>query len=127
MMSFSSGLVSKSGKDAIRAINAENCVRVGVEIQTTLDGQSFVDKISTKQKVSNLASLKKPIKVNEKTVVIIKLFTRLILISEKETSVEESLCYELTQVPMTMSLYDNNQQMRKANKAALGTYLKKIN
>ena len=59
-----------------------------------------------------------------KNVVIdaLKLFTRLILISERETSVEESLCYELTQVPM--SLYDNNQQMRKANKAALGTYLK---
>ena len=52
------------------------------------------------------------------------MFTHLILISERETSVEESLCYELTQVPM--NLYDNNQQMRKANKAALETYLKKL-
>ena len=35
---------------------------------------------------------------------------------------EESLQYELTQLPM--SLFDKNQRMRKANKAVLGKYLK---
>ena len=76
LMSFSSGLISKSGRDNV---NPENCEKVGVEIQTALDGLSFVEKNSTKQKVTNLASLKKPIKVNNKDVVIdaLKLFTRL--------------------------------------------------
>ena len=53
-----------------------------------------------------------------------KLFNRLVLISDRETTIEESLKFELTVVPM--SLFDDYQMMRKANKAALGKYLKKL-
>ena len=70
--------------------------------------------------------MKNPVKVNDKDVVIhpLKLFDRLILISEREITIEESLRYELTQVPMR--LIDTYQRMRKANKAAFGTYLKSL-
>ena len=74
--------------------------------------------------MKNLASLKKPVKTAGKTIAIdsLKLFNILILISGRNTSIEESLCYELTIQPM--SLFDNSQRMRKANKALLGAFIK---
>ena len=50
------------------------------------------------------------------------LFHRLILVADRETTVPQSLSFELTQLPM--SLFDKHQFMRKPNKSELGTYLK---
>ena len=67
-------------------------------------------------------------RVNEKDIVIdsLTIFNRLVFASERESTLEESLQYELTAMPM--SLFNNEQMMRKANKAALGLgqYLKNV-
>ena len=65
-------------------------------------------------------------KVSEKSVVVdsLKLFNRLKMISDREHTIQKSLQYELTQLPL--SLFDNKQKIRKPNKAALGKYLKEM-
>ena len=80
LLSFSTGLI---GKADTNEVNPEKSETVGSTIQASLDGLSFVDKISIKMKVKNLSSLKKPVKVNNKNIIIdsLKLFNRLILIS----------------------------------------------
>ena len=57
--------------------------------------------------------------MNEKDIVIdsFTIFNRLVFASERESTLEESLQYDLTAMPM--SLFNNEQMMRKANKAAL--------
>ena len=87
---FSCGLVAKLDRDDV---NPDNCEIVRAQLQIALDGLTFVHEFSTNEKVKNLALLKKPIKVNNINVVIdpLKLFNRLILVSERETTVEESL------------------------------------
>ena len=64
--------------------------------------------------------------MNEKDIVIdsLTIFNRLVFASERESTLEESLQYELTAMPM--SLFNNEQMMRKANNAALGQYLKTV-
>ena len=52
-----------------------------------------------------------------------QLFNRLMVISERELPIKESLEFKLT--PMPMALFTENQFMRKTEKAALGNYLKK--
>ena len=61
--------------------------------------------------------------MNEKDIVIdlLTIFNRLVSASERESTFEDSLRYELT--AMLMSLFNNEQMVRKANKAALGQYL----
>ena len=44
------------------------------------------------------------------------------VIGERELSISESLCYELTNLPA--SLFTEKQRMRKTNKAVLGKELK---
>ena len=56
---------------------------------------------------------------------LVKLFNRLVLVADRETTIEGCLTYELTVLPM--SLFDQYQMMRKSDKAALGKYLKNIN
>ena len=64
--------------------------------------------------------------MNEKDIVIdsLTIFNRLIFALERESTLEDSLRYELT--AMLVSLFNNEQMMRKANKAALGQYLKNV-
>ena len=121
LVSYSSGLISSKGRDEV---NAETADTVGESIQTILDGLSFVDTISTKQKVKNLSSLKKGVEIQKQKVVSesLKLFTRLTIASQRDLTIKDSLGYELTTLPM--SLFDEKQYMRKANKPNLGQYLK---
>ena len=123
LISYSTGLISKTGDDEV---NPEDCLNIGISLHEKLDGLTFNDKFSIKGKVNNLSYLKKTIKVNDRKVFVdsLKLFNRLVLISDRETTLEESLKFELTVVPM--SLFDEHQMMRKANKSALGLYLKKM-
>ena len=124
LISYTTGLISHKEKDDV---NPEQCLSVGLALQKELDGLTLVDKMRVKGEVTNLCQLKKTVKLNDRKVVIdsMKLFNRLILIADRETTIEESLKFELTVVPM--SLFDDSQMMRKANKAALGKYLKKLN
>ena len=78
----------------------------------------------TKNKVKSLASLRSGPKVNGEKLIIdsLKLFNRLIVISEREVKIKEVLRFELTQTPL--SLFDKNQKLRKPDKSALGRSLK---
>ena len=120
MISYSTGLISQKDKDNV---NPEDCLSVGTALQKELDGKSFIDKFRVKGKVGNLTLLKRTVRVNEKDIVIdsLTIFNRLVFASERESTLEESLQYELTAMPM--SLFNNEQMMRNANKAALGQYL----
>ena len=55
---------------------------------------------------------------------LLKLFNRLIIIVQRNDTVQHALSYELTVV--ALSLFDNNLFMQKANKAVLGKFLKSL-
>ena len=126
-MSFSTGMFSKIG-DGQADINPDRAAEVGLSVQSKLDGLSYTDTIQTKYKVKTLACLRKPAKSKAGKVVTVPvvdslvLFNRLVMITERNGSLEEALQYELTIQPL--SLFDTSQLMRKAPKAALGQYLK---
>lgn len=98
LISFSTGLISQPGNDEV---NPEECLAVGAVLQRELDGLTFIDKISIKGKAKNLTQLRKQVKVNNKSVAVdpLKCFNRLVLVADRETSIEECLTYELTVVP----------------------------
>ena len=81
-----------------------------------------------KFKVQPLSSLRRVSKVNDRKLHInsLKLFKRLLIITQRDMTVEASLKYELTPVPL--SLFSNkDQKMNKANKAAFcNTSLKRL-
>ena len=54
----------------------------------------------------------------------LKLFNRLIIIVQRNETVQHALSYELTVV--ALSLFDNSLFMRKANKAVMGKILKSL-
>ena len=121
LLSFSTGLYNTD-----LTINPDKIKEVGMAIQENLDNGNFTTKISTKAKIKPLSHLKHTILINEQETVFdpLKLFNRLIIISEREISIKESLRYELTPLPMT--LFEDTQFMRKTDKAAFGTHLKKL-
>ena len=120
LVSFSTGF-SSTPEDQVNADQAEE---VGRAIQAKMDGKTVVDAMVTKHKVKSLASLRSGPKVNGEKLVIdsLKLFNRLIVISEREVKTKEVLRFELT--PKPMSLFDKNQKLRKPDKAALARSLK---
>ena len=120
LVSFSTGF-SSTPEDQVKADQAEE---VGRPIQAKMDGKTVVDAMVTKHKVKSLASLRSGPKVNGEKLVIdsLKLFNRLIVISEREVKTKEALRFELT--PKPMSLFDKNQKLRKPDKAALARSLK---
>ena len=124
LVSFSTGFTSKAGD----AVNAERAVEVGREMQIKLNGQSVTSTMELKFKVQALSSLKKLPKLNEKKIHLnsLKLFNRLIIIAQRDMTVETSLEYELT--PFPLSLFSNkDQRMNKANKAGFSkTSLKEL-
>ena len=114
LISFSTGSTSTADDE----VNAERAAAVGREMQINLDGKSV---ISMKFKVQPLSSLKVP-KVNDRKLHInsLKLFNQLLIISQRDMTVETSLKYELTPVPL--SFFSNkDQKMNKANKTTFAT------
>ena len=98
-------------------VNAERAAELGRKMQINLDGKSVTSIIQVKFKVQALSSLRKIPKVNEKKLHInsLKLFNQLIIISQRDMTVETSLEYELT--PFPLSLFSNkDQKMNKAKK-----------
>ena len=67
-------------------------ISIEINLQKELDGLTFIDK---KGKVQNLSLLKNTIKLNDKRVFVdsIKLFHRLILVSDREITIQMSLRY----------------------------------
>ena len=123
LVSYLSGLIAEKGKDAV---NPEECFSVGTTLQEELDGLSFIHKIRVKGKIINLSQLKKKVIVNQKEVAIDSqiLFDRLIFAADRDSTLKEILAFELTVLPL--SLFNNEQMLRKANKAVFGKFLKNI-
>ena len=79
--------------------------------------------MEVRHKVTSLESLRSAPKVNGIKLVIdsLKLFNRLIIISEHEVKTKEALRFEDS---TPMSLFDKDQKLRKPDKAALARLLK---
>ncbi|CAB4039507.1 Hypothetical predicted protein [Paramuricea clavata] len=124
LVSFSTGFTSKEGD----AVNAERAVEVGREMQIKLNGQSVTSTMELKFKVQALSPLRKLPKLNEKKIHLNshKLFNRLIIIAQRDMTVETRSEYELT--PFPLSLFSNqDQRMNKVNKAGFSkTSLKEL-
>ncbi len=106
------------------AVNCEDAVRIGKEMQKDLDDESPVKSMKTSNKCKNLAALKKKVKVGDKKVYIEKtlLFNRLIIMAERDEGIEEIFHFELTPVPA--SLFTMDRMMRKPQKHEFGRMLK---
>ena len=116
LVSFSTGFTS-TGDDSV---NAERAAEVGREMQIKLDGQPVTSSMVVKSKVQALSSLRKLPMVSERTIHIdsMKLFNRLIIVAQRDMTVELSLKYELT--PFPLSLFSSKDHtMNKPNKADL--------
>ena len=70
-------------------------------MQTKLDGKSVISTMDVRFKVKTLSSLRNTPKVNEKNINLnsLKLFNRLIILAQRNMSVDTSLEYELTPFP----------------------------
>ena len=119
LISFSSGLMSSDG-----IVNACDSEGVGLMILSSLDGGNFTDKFPNKLKCKNFDALRKTVKINKRETVLqpLMLFTRLALVSQRQLTLKQSLCFELT--PLPMSLFDDKQFLRKPDKSKLGLLLK---
>ena len=64
--------------------------------------------------------------LGQKTAILhpFKLFNRLTVASQRNLTVQHSLRYELT--PLPTCFFDDNQLLRKPNKAQLGKHLKEL-
>ena len=120
LVSFSTGFSSTPDD----LVNADRAEEVGSAMQVKMDGKTVLDTMETKNKVKSLQSLRSGPKVNGKKLVIdsLKIFNRLIIISEREVMTKQCLRFELTSTPM--SLFDKDQKLRKPDKAALAKVLK---
>ena len=93
LKSFATGLISQTGNDDV---NPEECLAVGTVLQSELDGLTCIDKISIKGRAKNFTQLRKQVKVNDKSVAVdpSKCFNRLVLVADRETTIEECLTCE---------------------------------
>ena len=100
LVSFSTGFTSTADD----AVNAERMAEVGQKMQINLDGKSVTSIMQVKFKIQALSLLRRIPKVNEKKLHInsLKLFNRLIIITQKDMTVEASLEYELTPFPFSL-------------------------
>ncbi|XP_065906073.1 uncharacterized protein [Dysidea avara] len=86
-------------------------------MQKKMDAQPVTSTMEVKFKVQALSSLRKIPKLNERKIHLnsLRLFNRLIIIAQRDMTIEASLEYELT--PLPLSLFSNkDHKMNKANK-----------
>ena len=107
LVSFSTGFNSSPNDH----VNADQAEEVGRAIQVDMIGKTVLDPMKTKNKVKSLASLRSGPNVKDEELVIdcMKLFNRLIVISEREVKTKEALRFELTQTPLC--LFDKYQRL----------------
>ena len=99
LCSFSLGYICTSNE-----INTPEAELIGRKMLTLLDGGTFSSKLPMSLKCKSFDFLKKSVKVSNKKVVLepLKLFNRLMIIIERNLTVEESLAFEL--IVVTASL-----------------------
>ena len=118
--SLSSGVVTTNKL----AVNCEDAVKIGKEMQKNLDDESPVKSMKISNKCKNLSCLKKKVQMGSKKVYIEKtlLFNRLIIMAERDEGIEEIFHFELTPVPA--SLFTMDRMMRKPQKYEFARMLK---
>ena len=86
LVCFNTGLISRLGIDTV---NPEQVEDIGLKMQKEIDGENYKDVMSSKQKVKPLSHLMKTVKIKDKTLVLdsVKLFNRLVIVSQRELSV----------------------------------------
>ena len=99
LVSFSTGFTSTEGADDV---NADQAMKVGEQMNTILNNKKFGSSMELKAKVHPLSILRKAPLLNDVKVHVqpLKLFNRLIIIVQRFDSVQESLKYELTLIPL---------------------------
>lgn len=118
LVSLSSGMIDTT------KCNPEKAEDVGESIQENLDGKPFITPVQRKDMIANLNTLKASVRVGDKQIDCNheKLFTRLLLIGERECGVKDCLEYELT--PYPLALYEPNGGVRSKSKSELGLYFR---
>ena len=105
------------------AVNCDDTELVGRMIHESLNEVFFAKStIKHSSQVKSLASMKNVVKISKQSVNIdpVKLFSRLVVLAERNDDIKTFFNYELTPVPT--SLFVDNF-MRKTNKALLIQYL----
>ena len=106
-------------------INCDDAEAVGEAIQKQLTGVSYSEAtLKKKDRIKTLESLQVGIKIDKEKVHVdpLLLFSRLLVLIEREEDIRSYFQYELTAVPT--SLFQDSM-MRKSSKAKLGQALKK--
>ena len=96
-------------------------------MQNKMDAQPVTSTMEVKFKVQALSSLRKIPKLNERKIHLnsLRLFNRLIIIAQRDMTIEASLEYELT--PLPLSLFSNkDHKMNKANKTVFSNTSLKV-
>ena len=119
LVSFQTGEISTDD-----AVNCHQAHDVGMEMQTALDGQTFISKVAVKSKCKNFSILRKAVTINKKAVILAPyvLFQRMAVAAERKLTLKDSLAFELTTEPA--SLFNSDHFMRESHKAKLGQHLK---
>ena len=122
LVSIGSGLKDRSG-----TCNAETAREFGEKCLAELDGKPYLVSIPRVKRVQSLSTLKPCTKVGNRSIRsdqggTLDLFNRLILIGDREMSIELCLEFELNQYPW--SLFDEDGVMRDRNKSELGRAFK---
>ena len=100
-------------------VNCDEAELIGKNIHETLDDKPFVNStIKRASQVKSLASMKNIVKISKQSVNIdpTKLFSRLVVLLERNDDIKSFFDFELTPIPTSLFL-DNF--MRKTNKALL--------
>jgi len=107
-------------------INCDEAEEVGACIQKEMDGVAFMDAVLKKRNcVKTLQLLHKGVMVDGKTMFIHNhhLFSGLVVLVEQTADMAPYFCCEMTPLPAALF---RHPQMRKANKAALGQVVTKM-
>ena len=113
--------VTATEEDRINCDTAEN---IGQEIQNKLDGLPFTEtKVKRNDQIRTLKILKVGVQIGKEKVNVdpLLLFSRLLLLVEREEDVKSYFRYELTSIPT--SLFENGM-MRKPTKSNLAKSIK---
>ena len=106
-------------------INCDDAEAVGEAIQKQLTGVSYSKAtLKKKDRIKTLESLEVGVRIDKEKVHVdpLLLFSRLLVVIEREENIRSYFQYELTTVP---TLLFQDSMMRKSSKAKLGQALKK--
>ena len=109
---------------ADETVNCDDAEAVGHRLQEKLRGVSLNDAtVKRKEQAITLVTLKPSIKIGSEEVIVdpMVLFSRLLILFQRYNEIDTFFANELD--PCPMSLFNNQNMMRKPSKSSLGKYL----